>query len=321
MSEALERRYKRLLAWYPASHRARYEQEMLGVLMEGAGPERTHPTLSEWFDLGRGALLARLRTTGSALADPRWQDAATVVALTGLLFFLERAAESLLWPPDVGLDHAIRILVSAGIQAAPPVGATIALLAGWRRVAAGLGWVLVLLTLPMHFPPAGSDFWMAVLAVVVAAGLTVSASPRRAVRILGPWRLSAMALAIGTQIAEFVPTGNARRIAAILELPLFGSRPAWVFVALVGPAVCGVVLLTLAAPVRRRALALLCAPAVTFAMQAEVLPYRFSGSVLFLLGNHLPESFVAAALLGIPALGFVFALLVVHLREQATQPL
>jgi hypothetical protein len=94
-----------------------------------------------------------------------------------------------------------------------------------------------------------------------------------------------------------------------------------VFVALVGPTVCGVVLLTLAAPVRRRALALLCAPAVTFAMQAEVLPYRFSGSVLFLLGDHLPESFVAAALLGIPALGFALALLVVHLRERATQPL
>jgi hypothetical protein len=33
----LEGRYRRLLRWYPAGHRAVHQEEMLGVLMAGAG--------------------------------------------------------------------------------------------------------------------------------------------------------------------------------------------------------------------------------------------------------------------------------------------
>ncbi|MGW5162218.1 hypothetical protein ACWEPN_42680, partial [Nonomuraea wenchangensis] len=40
---SLETRYRRLLAAYPRDHRARHEEEMLGVLLAGARPGQTRP--------------------------------------------------------------------------------------------------------------------------------------------------------------------------------------------------------------------------------------------------------------------------------------
>ncbi|MGW4400070.1 hypothetical protein ACWEHA_32680 [Amycolatopsis nivea] len=37
----LERRYRRLLALYPRAHRAAHGEEMLGVLLDGAGSRST----------------------------------------------------------------------------------------------------------------------------------------------------------------------------------------------------------------------------------------------------------------------------------------
>jgi hypothetical protein len=66
--ERLERAYGRLLRWYPAGHQARHADEMLGVLMAGAGSGRRRPGLADSADLIGGALRIRLRaaTTGSA---------------------------------------------------------------------------------------------------------------------------------------------------------------------------------------------------------------------------------------------------------------
>jgi len=318
--EALERRYRRLLAWYPATHRVQYEQEMLGVLMEGAGPERTHPTLSERHDLVRGALRARLRAVGPALAVPRWRDAAAVAALVGMLYFLERAAESLLWLRYTEVGHAS--LVTWGWETAA-IGATVAIAAGTRLVAAALGWMLALCYLLQFELPTQPDdtnaptVWMAFLALVVAAGLTVAVPARRAVPLLGRWRLVAMALAVGIQIAEFVPLVDGRSIEAALDLEIQWSRLAFVIATLLGPTVCAIAVLTLPGGVRRRALALLCAPAVGFAMHAYVLPYTLYRSVTGLLSAYLTDSWVQLLVVAVPMLSFPLALAVVHRRERA----
>jgi hypothetical protein len=70
----LERAYRRLLRWYPAGHRTRHADEMLGVLMDGAGSGRRRPALADSANLIGGALRIRLRaaTTGSA---GLWRDA------------------------------------------------------------------------------------------------------------------------------------------------------------------------------------------------------------------------------------------------------
>jgi hypothetical protein len=60
-SSHLERRYRRLLAWYPQAFRREHEEEMLVVLMAGAGDGRRRPGLADSADLVRNAIGMRLR--------------------------------------------------------------------------------------------------------------------------------------------------------------------------------------------------------------------------------------------------------------------
>jgi len=53
----LERRYRRLLAAYPAAFRREYEQEILSVLMAGAEQGQRWPRLAQAADLLRSATL------------------------------------------------------------------------------------------------------------------------------------------------------------------------------------------------------------------------------------------------------------------------
>ncbi len=82
----LERRYRRMLRFYPRSYREQHGEDMLGVLMTGADDGKKHSRLSAALDLLRGAVLVHTRywwemrtatdrrTPGrapSALRDPR----------------------------------------------------------------------------------------------------------------------------------------------------------------------------------------------------------------------------------------------------------
>ena len=56
---SLERRYRRLLALYPASFRAAREDEMVDVLMQGAQPNQSHPRPGEAVNLATHGLQRR----------------------------------------------------------------------------------------------------------------------------------------------------------------------------------------------------------------------------------------------------------------------
>src|SRR5262249_25876798 len=58
---ALERSYRRLLAWYPRGFRREYEQEVLAVLLAGARPGPRRPGLAEAGHLILSGLGARPR--------------------------------------------------------------------------------------------------------------------------------------------------------------------------------------------------------------------------------------------------------------------
>lgn len=91
----LEKRYRRLLRVYPAGHRADYEEEMIAVLMSGAGPARRFPASADAVDLLRAGLAARW---GRALHTQRgtgWRDAAAVVALLASVVMAGAAFERL----------------------------------------------------------------------------------------------------------------------------------------------------------------------------------------------------------------------------------
>jgi hypothetical protein len=62
-SRRLERRYRRLLAFYPKAFRREHEEEILSVLMASAAAGQQRPRLAESADLLGNAIYMRLRQT------------------------------------------------------------------------------------------------------------------------------------------------------------------------------------------------------------------------------------------------------------------
>jgi hypothetical protein len=62
-SSRLERRYRRLLAWYPKAYRREHEDEILAVLMAAAADGQKRPRLAEVANLLRNAIVMRVRQT------------------------------------------------------------------------------------------------------------------------------------------------------------------------------------------------------------------------------------------------------------------
>jgi hypothetical protein len=60
-SAGLERRYRRLLAWYPRTFRREHEEELLGVLMAGAAEGRWRRGWAVSADVIKSAVRMRLR--------------------------------------------------------------------------------------------------------------------------------------------------------------------------------------------------------------------------------------------------------------------
>jgi hypothetical protein len=88
---ALEDRYRRLLRWYPAEHRRLHEEEMLGVLLAAAGPQRSRPSVRDVVDLMLGGLGIRIRRAPRTLARAGWRDAAALLSVVAPLVLLADA--------------------------------------------------------------------------------------------------------------------------------------------------------------------------------------------------------------------------------------
>jgi hypothetical protein len=207
-SPGLERRYRRLLGWYPAGHRRMYGEEMLAVLIAAAPAGRSHPSPAEAVNLAWSGLRARVRHIGIG-TDPRWRDALAVyslvapivaaVAIYGDPLFLN----SLLWrfPPDAGplalpypgallrsgLAGEIIWLLTVALPLIPVVFALLRL----RRTALTLStwlliWVAVDASYGWQIQVPDTIAFIVLLATEVAA-LTMSDGPRRGLRLL-TWR-------------------------------------------------------------------------------------------------------------------------------------
>jgi hypothetical protein len=106
-SADLERRYSRLLAWYPPAFRREHEAEMLSVLMDSARDGQHRVGLADTTDLIRAALAVRLRAPAAA---PR-----TVIAAIRLMY--AGAAVSLAaWISTLVTEGSVR---SAMVRAVP----------------------------------------------------------------------------------------------------------------------------------------------------------------------------------------------------------
>jgi len=86
-SAGLERRYRRLLAWYPRPFRREQEDEMLAVLMAGARKGQRRPGLLETADVIRSALGIRLlRALSFGRENRRWTDALALFSVVAPVF-------------------------------------------------------------------------------------------------------------------------------------------------------------------------------------------------------------------------------------------
>lgn len=248
---ALERRYRRLLAWFPAKHRREYGEEMIGVLLASAPEGRRRPRLADAVDLMTGGLRARLRRRGGGLSDAHWPDSLAVCSVGLPVMLLAALAVNYLWNLLPALDfHGVSdFYLPALALALPPL---IAL--RYRRtaavaalVAAAWFWFLLLRSLTVWIDGLEASYCVALL--VQAIALAGSPGPRRAAAIMSwktwlvlsaagitmgaasiyyPWSLRtwqaaavvfAFLAAVGAGLAVTLPTPTALRLLLLLAVP------------------------------------------------------------------------------------------------------
>jgi hypothetical protein len=135
--EALERRYRRLLAWYPAAYRAANAADMLGVALARSAPGRRWPEPGEAVNLIVSGAGERL---GGMLRQPDRRDTAAVLAIAGPLLLAAAAVRTmaspfLLAPAQAGAVPP-RMLAAAVAFAVWWMLVALAGMLRWRRVAA-----------------------------------------------------------------------------------------------------------------------------------------------------------------------------------------
>ena len=206
---ALEGRYRRLLRMYPAAHRRKHQEEMLGVLMTGARAGQHRPGLGDTANLVWGALLIRLRPARPGTAWPLWRDALAVVSVLLPVAFLATqifSISSQLTPQPETHTAWVAFLQEMLVSAGAWVLLTALVLLRLRRIAilATTGlliWFLV--------ATAGAPYWLGidpgVMLTATALGLELaallaSAGPRQGLPLM-TWRYCALAVLVPVAVA------------------------------------------------------------------------------------------------------------------------
>jgi hypothetical protein len=78
---SLERRYRRWMGVFPVAYRARREDEIVGVLLDGASPGQDRPSAAEVLDLVRAATLAHVQVLPASPRRRSWSEAASIIAI------------------------------------------------------------------------------------------------------------------------------------------------------------------------------------------------------------------------------------------------
>jgi hypothetical protein len=143
-SDRLERRYRRLLGWYPEAFRREYEDEILGVLLGGARDGQRRPGAMDSLDLAMNGLSMRLRPESprperALLGLPVLLYVGALMELAAGLTILATTSsvQSNLAGGNPGLTDAHwRTLVASQLEAVALAACLAA--AGWL----GLGWAI-----------------------------------------------------------------------------------------------------------------------------------------------------------------------------------
>jgi len=170
---SLERRYRRWMVAYPAEYRREHESEILGTLLQAAGPGRDRPSLREGVALLAGGLRTRARL--AAVSPWRlWADGLRLGALLSLVLAVGRELNVSLGPlvfpgrsgvaGEVDLVHLKCAVLAIGlvaiVRARYEIG--LAAIAGFLVIGA-----IALRGTGFPTPLVGVSWWL--LAAVVAA--------------------------------------------------------------------------------------------------------------------------------------------------------
>jgi hypothetical protein len=104
---SLERRYRRLLAFYPARYRRVHEEEMLAVLLTAPPAGKRRPGLTEAADLIAGALRVWCQPSRGGTAG--WRRALALISAVTLLGLLAGIAVAAAKSPRPEVAAAVRI--------------------------------------------------------------------------------------------------------------------------------------------------------------------------------------------------------------------
>lgn len=312
---ALERRYRRMLGWFPADHRRVYGEEMIGVLLASAPTDQDRPSKADALDLIGSGMRARFRRLQAGDSNPAWRDAlAAFSVIAPVLVFTQLAvtyvtllaAEGAFPPvPPQRNDTFIAMLLASAVALAAVVfgpvlarrrhagaATTIGVIGGALAVAAAI-WAFV------TFGPVG---WLvAYFAFIVAielVAIVASPGPGRGWQLLGRKGLVilaavALALAVGG-VLDVLWLYLRSRIAGDLGNAANS-------VAEIAPVV-GMVLIALILrwPIGGRLLALFAIPAYPFAgfdAARYVFPVIQSPGYVIFQATYLPAAAIAAAVL------------------------
>ncbi len=195
--EILERRYRRLLACYPAAYRAAYGEEMLAVALAAARPGARWPDPGEAADLILTGLRRRLGSARPASLNPAWRDAAGIAAVIGPIVMAAFAVVPNLGPG--GWQYFATASFSGIIVAALWFAVAVAGMLRWRRLALAGSCVLPAGLIYELARGAGRDpyefgaFWWKVVSAVLIAGSALLALKSKK-RVLSWWAVTATAV-------------------------------------------------------------------------------------------------------------------------------
>lgn len=293
----LEARYRKLLRLYPRVRRAVHgNDEMLAVLMAASREGQRWPTLSEVWDVFRGAMTTRLRGLTGRVISYRSESFASLQFPALVLLILGSTVPAVGLLVRALLNHygfATVVLLALAATAWPAVLWLV--LRRRRRPATRIAWMMGIAGLYLF--GGGQMLEWGVLGIVAAISVTVSPGDRSAISAFGSGR--SLVFAIG--IVSLAPAlGSQWARAGELHLPAWTGPPTN------AATICGLLLISTTAfrfdtPAARRASTVLAWPLVSIALSL------FQDG-LFPLEPQELETFVSAAL----PVGFLILTLAVN---------
>jgi hypothetical protein len=201
----LERRYRRLLAFYPRSYRAANADEIVAVAMASARAGQRWPDPGESCSLVISGIRTSLRGIGTAGRDPSWPDAAAALTFLGPVLLAVSAAQPQAFQFGT-FGFSPMIMISAAIWALLAITAAL----GWRRLTAAGAVAALAVTLYAYGTGAQyvmvTAWWQFVAAAAVTAASLLALPARH--RVLSWPTVTAIAVSAALLVTGAVETAR-----------------------------------------------------------------------------------------------------------------